>query len=111
MACGGLPGRSGGARVSRRIYKYPLIIANEQAVALPFDAQFLAVQIQHGVPVLWALVDPERPAHLRGIRMYATGDYVGAGVGTYIATFQLGADVCHVFATNYSGGPEEASNG
>lgn len=84
--------------MKQTVYKYPLIIDDEQIVSLPVGAQILTVQMQ-GRPCLWALVDPDLPHEDRRILMRGTG-HDAQGVGRYIATFQMrgGALVFHVFA-------------
>lgn len=41
----------------RTVYKYPLLILDEQEVELPFGAHILTVDVQRGEPCLWALVE------------------------------------------------------
>lgn len=86
------------------IYKYPLIVTDEQEISMPLGAEILTVQTQNGIPCLWAKVDTSRPVDVRGIQMYGTGHPMesGAGegeVGKYVGTFQLhgGSLVFHVF--------------
>lgn len=85
------------------VYKYPLILDDWQDIDLPVGARSLAVQMQHGVPQLWALVDPAAPLVPRRFRIAGTGHPINLGAdGTrldYIGTFQLqaGALVFHLF--------------
>jgi len=64
---------------------------------MPADSRILAVQIQHGAPVLWAEVDPSAPKVLRRFEWAATGGSVPRGV--YVGTVQLhdGALVLHLY--------------
>jgi hypothetical protein len=49
------------------IYKYTLEVTDEQEVKMPANAQILCVQVQHGRPTLWALVDTKaEKAHAAG---------------------------------------------
>lgn len=69
---------------------------------LPKGAQILCVQVQHGRPYMWALVDPAAPMVARGIVVYGTGFDVprrNAAVEHYIGTVQLndGGLVWHIF--------------
>jgi hypothetical protein len=40
-----------------RIYKYPLRIADEQYIPIADTSRILAVQVQQGELVLWAIID------------------------------------------------------
>jgi hypothetical protein len=54
--------------------------------------------MQHGVPCLWALVDPEQDYTDRTIDIIVTGhDIVDLFTRTYIGTVQQGPLVWHVF--------------
>lgn len=85
----------------RAIWKFPLVVTDEQTVNLPKGAQALAVQVQHGQPCLWALVDPDAPIAAVGIRMHGTGHTIPDDLEgySYIGTFQMmgGALVFHTF--------------
>jgi hypothetical protein len=83
-----------------RVYKYPLIVADLQHVALPIWSRPLTVQVQQGALCLWALVNPAGPTRGLAVRMVGTGhDFADALDWTYLATVQLhGGDlVYHVF--------------
>lgn len=80
----------------KTIYKYPLQITDRQTIDMPGDAQLLTVQMQLGVPCLWALVEPEMPQRNHVIQIYGTG-HPADDAGVYIATFQTGPYVFHVF--------------
>ena len=70
------------------IYKYPLRIDDKQAVSMPKGAQILSVQMQHGRPCLWALVNPVLAVEERTVLIRGTG-HDAPGVGRYISTFQM----------------------
>lgn len=82
----------------KTIWKFPLIITDHQSVPMPTGATLLDVQMQGDSPCLWALVDPKTtsrtPVH---IGMRGTGQPISEPVGNYIATFQTGPLVFHVF--------------
>lgn len=82
-----------------RIWKWSLRVADEQILELPEGAQILDVQIQGGMPQLWALVNPTAPKQPRNIAIYGTGHPVPENPGTYIASFQMhdGALAFHAF--------------
>ncbi len=72
-----------------KIYKYELT-AHKVLLELPRGARILSVQVQHGVPVLWAAVEPTRMLREpRVIRIVATGEEFDADGASYISTFQL----------------------
>jgi len=71
-----------------KIYKYPLNIDDEQEVSMPLGAEILTVQLQHGRPHLWAVVDDEQPNMCaRKLVIIGTGNPMPE-VGRYINTFQ-----------------------
>lgn len=82
----------------RTIYKYPLVRCDLQTIPMPAGAKILAVQTQHDLPYLWAMVDSGSPPEPRDFRTYGTGHDVDQE-GDYIGTYQLrgGALVFHVF--------------
>ena len=41
------------------IYKYPLQMRDEQVIEIPSGAKILCVQVQHGTPCIWALVNKD----------------------------------------------------
>lgn len=41
------------------VWKFPLVVIDEQFVEMPEVNQPLSVQVQSGTPCLWSLVDPE----------------------------------------------------
>lgn len=77
------------------IWKYTLSVTNEQKISMPSGAQLLTVQLQGGMPCLWALVNPAAPQVERKIRIHGTGHEVQGG--EYVETFQWGPLVFHVF--------------
>ena len=66
---------------------------------IPKDSIVLDVQVQHGKPTIWFLVDPDNAIELRRFYVYGTGWFIENDPGVYIGTFQLndGALVFHVF--------------
>ncbi len=84
--------------MSRTIWKYTLAIADDVELCMPEGARILTVAEQHGLPWLWAMVDPAAPKVARRLAIRGTGHPLG-DVGDYIGTFMLerGALVFHVF--------------
>jgi hypothetical protein len=81
------------------VYKFPFAIDDRVVIPMPPRARILSVQVQHGVPCLWALVDfAVLEAQPYAFRIYGTGHPVD-NAGEYIGTFQMnGGDlVFHMF--------------
>ena len=86
----------------KSIWKYTLDITDDQEVQLPVDVKFLDVQMQHGMPQMWCLVDVDALTIKRHIRIIGTGHSIENDFdGIYIATFQVMVgqtkQVYHVF--------------
>lgn len=84
----------------RTIWKFPLEIADEQFVNVPRGATALDVQVQNGVPCIWAIIDEAEPVTARRVLIRGTGhDCSGLEDVAHLGTFQLhdGAIVFHVF--------------
>lgn len=84
----------------KRIWKYTLEIEDEQTVLMPEEAVPLSVQIQHGEPQLWALVDSAMPHKARTFKTIGTGNpNTLTDSAEFIGTYQLGLGdlVFHVF--------------
>jgi hypothetical protein len=83
------------------VWKYPLPDDWRDTFDLdmPAGAQVLAVQVQHGHPCIWALVDPSASLETRLFRIAGTGHPITEALGRHVGTFQmLGGDVVfHVF--------------
>jgi len=43
----------------KTIWKYELENISEQTIEIPHDSTLLDVQVQNGMPCIWALVDPD----------------------------------------------------
>lgn len=69
------------------IYKYT-VSPGEFTAAMPDGSRVVAVQVQHGEPQMWAIVDPARPTTARRFRAVATGEHFEPS-WHYIGTFQL----------------------
>lgn len=85
----------------RTIWKFPLEVTDEQRVEMPEAAEILCVQVQGGVPCIWARVIPDAMKKKRTIAIYGTGHPMKVRqCDTYVGTFQLqgGALVFHVYS-------------
>ena len=80
------------------VYKYPLAWKVCQGIWLPLK-RVLTVEIQNGVPCLWAVVDTNEPAVKLRVMMTSTGtdDKLDFDKLRYISTTQYGGYVFHWF--------------
>lgn len=80
------------------IWKFPLALKDEQFIDMPRASETLCVQVQRGVPVLYAHCFPSLPNSKRRFYIHGTGNE-NLIMGRYVGTFQLndGALVFHVF--------------
>jgi hypothetical protein len=87
--------------IMRKIFKYELETVGTQVLTLPADSTILCVQVQRGVPCIWADIDAETSAiEQRKFRIYGTGHPIDESEAIeYIGTYQLyqGDFVGHVF--------------
>lgn len=83
----------------QEIYKYEVEIGQRNVVKMPENAQILSVQMQHGIPVIWALVDPQFLEEKRRFEFVGTGHDIEFDTTKYIGTVQLnnGAFIFHLF--------------
>lgn len=87
-----------GSAGQKTIWKFPLIIQDRQLCRMPAGAEVLCVQLQHGCPYLWAVVNKTARLVDRYFLIRGTG-HDAFGVGRYVGTFHMaGGDlVFHVF--------------
>jgi len=83
--------------MATRIWKWPLEMLNEQTLNLPIGALWLDVQLQGGEPHIWCLCDANAPLEPRRLAIHGTGNPMPDDPGEYLATFQTGAFVWHLF--------------
>ena len=85
-----------------KIFKWPLQTTDFQEIEMPIGAEILCVQMQHGRPQVWALVDETNVTENRSFITCGTGNPVPENIGEYIGTYQIenGVLVFHVFAQN-----------
>ena len=85
--------------MSKTIWKFELATVDFQTIRMPEGAELLTVQLQNGLPCLWALVDPASKIDLVNIDIFGTGHQMSEGKRNYIGTYQLmgGGLVFHVF--------------
>ena len=72
----------------KKIFKYRITHPLD-VISLPEGAEILCVQIQHELPCIWALVDPDAPLVQRRFIIVGTGqDISNVDSSNYIGTFQ-----------------------
>jgi hypothetical protein len=85
----------------KTVYKYPLRLADAQAVQLPKGARILTAQFQGEQLCLWAMVDTDQDEmQKREIRIHGTGHPISnVDALRYIGTVQQfgGSLIWHVF--------------
>jgi hypothetical protein len=79
----------------KTIYKYTLD-SHDCTLQLPKGAEILMVQLQNGIPTLWALVNPMTVTEERHICIVGTGWDVEDTM-KYITTYMDGYFVWHAF--------------
>lgn len=88
------------------IHKYPLLIEQQQKVKMRRGFKILSLDVQDGVPCIWALIDDEAELINVPISTYGTGHNIARygwnAWNKFVGTYQLDGFVGHVF---YSGGP------
>jgi len=58
---------------SRVIWKFPIPQQDVFSIEVPKGAHLLTLQVQHGVPCLWAMVKPEAEKEIRRFWLIGTG--------------------------------------
>ena len=82
----------------KTIWKFTFDISDSISVPMPKGADILSVEVQGGVPCIWALVDPDAEKEARKFLLYGTGHPIdGMSADRYVATFQQGPFVWHLF--------------
>lgn len=88
----------------KTIWKYVLKTIDEQELEIPYDSKLLDLQVQHGVPCLWVMVDPNEIKLKRKIFIYGTGHTIPSRrrKDQYLGSYQLdgGSLVFHAFMMN-----------
>src|SRR5690348_6448756 len=93
-----------GIETKRAVWKWPFVSSildefNGLELQLPKGACVLDVQVQRGMPVLWALVDPTEDTETRYFYCFGTGHDIPNGALVHIGTVQLhgGNLILHFF--------------
>lgn len=86
----------------KTIWKFAVPIDDELQIKLPSGAEVLCVQLQGGVPTIWAIVNPRAKPELRTFYVCGTGNPIPERPMRYLGTFQQQPFVWHLFE---AGGP------
>lgn len=84
----------------KTIYKWTLELKDTQTIMAPENTLFLTVQMQHGLPQVWGLCNPNLPAEKNIFHIRGTGHPVPEKDNLlYLGSFQMneGQFVFHVF--------------
>jgi len=84
----------------KTIWKFPFETTDMFRVAMPKNSKILDIQVQDGIPCMWALVDTDSIKHNRAFFIHGTGHEVSqVDDKKYIGTYQErgGSLVWHVF--------------
>lgn len=81
------------------IWKFPLMLTDEQTVDMPAGASVLSVADQNHVLTMWALVEPSAPLAPVGVRILGTGNPAPSDQAswTFVGSIHQSAFVWHVF--------------
>lgn len=82
------------------IWKYELKVTDLQKIKMPITSKILTIQMQLGVPCLWAEVNTEEVLEEhRTIEMFGTGHEIPDHNRTYIGTIQQanGKLIWHIY--------------
>lgn len=82
--------------MTKTIWKYELKQGTTEII-MPTGAEILTVQNQGEHPMLWVLVEPDNKPQTRRFTIFGTGWPMDDYSGDYVATFQQGSFVWHVF--------------
>jgi hypothetical protein len=55
----------------------------------PFGAKAVAIQVQHGAPVLWLICDAENGPAKHEVHLRSTGQPITDDCGEYVGTLQM----------------------
>jgi hypothetical protein len=84
-----------------KIFKYQLPVDDYFSLQIPAGSRILSVDVQHGVPCMWVLVDPANSAVTRRFRFAGTGHPITESIEQldFIGTFQMhgGSLIFHIF--------------
>ena len=84
--------------MAQTIWKYTIEVADETFIEAPAPLEIMSLGVQHGRPVVWVLVDPDRDPVKRVLCVRGTGHPLHGNEGVFIGTVQVGYGlVWHIF--------------
>jgi hypothetical protein len=85
--------------MAKTVWKYELTTNDVNELEIPIGGKILTLQMQNGIPCIWALVDHKAEKETRRFGTIGTGNFTRQENIEYIGTFQTyqGALVWHVF--------------
>ena len=85
--------------MNKTIWKFPFEVKDVFSLDVPEQSELLKIDVQHGQPCMWFMVDPDAPKTKCTFHCRGSGHDCG-DVGMYLDSFQLhgGELVFHVFA-------------
>lgn len=87
----------------KRVFEYQLQVNDVCYINMPVRAQILSLQVQNGLPCVWALVDDSEFISMREFRTVGTGHPANeCGDLQFVGTYQLLDLVFHVFVGTVS---------
>ena len=83
----------------KTVFKYKLQTTDSQQIEMPESSEVLCVQMQNGIPFIWAKVDTNNELKKRHFVIVGTGHPLPSNPLNYIGTYQLqyGGLVFHLF--------------
>lgn len=82
----------------KTIHKFPLQIVDEQTIDLPINYNALCVQVQNGIPCLWAEVNTNTITFPKTFKMVGTGHPIFFDESfSYLGTVQIDGLVWHIY--------------
>ena len=84
----------------KTIWKFILEVTDVQELELPKNYEIISLQVQHGVPCIWVLLNPEEFKKEKvNIITYGTGNIIINDNVNFVGSYQLqeGAFLGHVF--------------
>ena len=79
------------------IWKFPIVRTDEQKIEMPVGAKVLSVQMQNGIPCIWAIIDTDARIESRSIAVVGTGNPCWCFTWAFIGTVADGDFMWHVF--------------
>lgn len=75
--------------MSKKVYKYEIPAEDTFTMGLPAGSQVLTIQMQHGKPYIWVLLNDQDEWEERRFRLAGTGHIIDEENLDYVGTFQM----------------------